>query len=168
MDLALAIQAIYGLVGTIFGILVSSLIGAVWLRLAAKWLRFNDIPYGTAFRSALITNFVVVTFNAFVSFNSILTILVIGSMYNQSRPRNLDFSFAFSPIYFMYATIFGVLVTAAIFLRTIPVKEADSRMTFADSLALASFYTGLTFAFVFLAGVLIFCTILGILNIIGI
>lgn len=167
MDLLFALKTLAGIVGFAVGIVLGSFIAAIWLRLAAQWLRFVTVPYLTAFKCALISNFVVFTFNFSIGVNYGLTAAVLRQMSPEQSSRSVDFTFAYSPTYFIYATIFGLLVTAAIFCRTIPSKDTDSRIAFADSFALASLYFALSFGFILFLGLLAFCIVAGLLALTG-
>ena len=54
-SLLFAFKMLGGLVGFALGAGIGSLVGAIWLRLAATWLNFADIPYWTAFRCSLVS-----------------------------------------------------------------------------------------------------------------
>lgn len=167
MDLTFALKALGGIIGFSLGMVLGSLVAAIWLRLAGKWMRFGNIPYIEAFKCDLISNFVIFTFNFSIGVNHGITIGMLGQMFSEPRSQPVNFTFAYSPIYFLYSTIFGLLVTAASFCRTIPNKDKDSRITFSDSLALASFYFALSFACMLLLGLLAFCIVLGLLTLTG-
>jgi uncharacterized membrane protein (UPF0182 family) len=159
MDLMFALQVLAGIIGFAIGMAISGLFAAIWLRLAARWLRFGDVPYFTAFKSVLISNFVIFTLNCVIGVNHSLMMANPGQMFSGQRSRPVEFTFAYWPNYFLYMTVFGLLVTAAIFCRTIPDKDTDSRITFGDSFALTSFYFALAFGFMLLLGLLAFCIV---------
>lgn len=167
MDLLFALKALGGVVGFSIGMVLGSLVSAIWLRLAAQWLRFGNIPYVTAFKCAILSNFVVFTLNFSIGVNHGVTIAMLGQVFSDQRSQSMNFTFAYSPIYFLCATIFGLLVTSAIFCRTIPNNDTDSRITFGDSLALASSYFALAFACMLLLGLLAFCIVTGFLAVAG-
>lgn len=159
MDWLFALKILAGVGGFVVGIVLGSLIAAIWLRLAAQWLRFATVPYLTAFKCALISNLVVFTFNFSIGFSYGLMTVLISQLPPELRFRYVDFSSPISPIYFFCTTVFGILVTAAIFGRTISSKDSDTRITFSDSLALASLYFALSFGFALIFGLLAFCAV---------
>ncbi len=164
MDLSWITQALYAFAVIVAGVLVSSLVGAIWLRLAATWLGFATIPYRAAFKSSLITNFILMSINGYVSFSSFYAITLIRGLDDDRGASMTNLAFGFPPLYFMYATAFGLLITAAIFMKTIPEKEANAGMKFFDAFGLAAFYFALTFAFLFIAGMIVLLVIGGILT----
>lgn len=167
MDILFALKALAYIIGYAFATVVGSFISAIWLRLAAQWLGFVNIPYFNAFKSALISNFVVLTFNFSTGVNYGLSVGLLRQMSSQDSSRSFDLTYAYSPIYFLYATISAVLVTAVIFCRTLPDKESGSRFTFSDSIALTSFYFTLAFAFATVLALLALCVVAALLTLIG-
>lgn len=141
------------------GVLVGSLISAIWLRLAVEWLGFKPIPYLASFKSALISSFSLLMFNLGVGFNQgLLAIMRGGSPGQTMDPRAL--LAMYEPIYFLWTAMFGLVVTAAIFTRTIPVPRDEPPLTFPQCLAIAVFYQALSLAIMvllFLVALLI-CT----------
>ncbi len=168
MDIAWITQALYGFALIVAGLLVSSLVGAIWLRLAAIWLGFATIPYRAAFKSSLITNFILISLNGYVSLSSVFSISLLGGLEDDRGYSRMNLAFSFPPLYFMYATIFGLLITAAVLMKTIPEKESNAGLKFVDSLALAAFYFALTFAFLVFVAVFVLLAIIGIFKVTGV
>ena len=77
-----------------------------------------------------------------VDTNQALALTSIGFFSPEQRMPGMEYALVNfrNPTYFFYSTLFGLLLTAVIFCRTIPGKDGQSRMPFTDSLALASFY----------------------------
>ena len=75
-DLTFGFKALVALVAFTVGMALGSLYAAVWLRLAATWLRMGNIPYLTAWLVSFAVNFVAFFFNFSIGFNHGL---VLGS-----------------------------------------------------------------------------------------
>ena len=162
-DSLFAVKALAGVVGFGVGLCLGSVLAAIWLRLAALWLGFGNVRYGTAFKCVLLSNFVVAVIHFSIGFNYGLT----SQLLSENSPSVRNFSFAFSPIYILYSLILGLVVTAAIFRRTIK-GEGDLSLTpFGDSFALASLYYALTLAFAIVLALSVYLLIVGILFLIG-
>jgi hypothetical protein len=131
------------------GVAVGSLISAIWLRLAVEWLGFKPIPYLASFKSALISNFSLLMFNLGVGFNQVLLSVMQGGGPGRSMDPRAMLSM-YEPVYFLVAAVFGLVMTAAIFSRTIPTPKDEPPLSFAQSLAIAVFYQALSLAFMVL------------------
>lgn len=171
MDVLFALKLLVGVFAFGAGLVLGSLFAAIWLRLAAYWMKFGDVPFLTAFKSALMANFVVSTLNFSIGVNHGMSTAILRQMSDSSRQRPFDFSFAYSPTHYLYVTLFGLLITAAIFRRTIPQRDAasptadgDSRISFWDAMALASLYFAISFAFTVILVLLTYCILAGILD----
>ena len=147
MDILFLFKALSVVAGCLIGMVLGSLLSAIWLRLAARWMGFGKIPYLTAFTSALLSNFVALTFNlSILVANQGITIALLEKISNQPDSYAIDFIYLYPLIYFLYSTLLGLLITAVIFRRTLPNnKDNDSRLPFGDSLALTSLYFALAF-----------------------
>lgn len=167
MDAIFAIKALAGLVGCAIGTVAGSLIAAIWLRLAAKWLQIANIPYLTAFKSTLISNFIVLAFNFSVGVNHGLTVAMLKPSISNRNFQTIDFSPSYPPTYFVYATVLALLMTAAIFRKTIPNNDTVPQISFGDSFALASFYFALSFGFMLVLALIALNLVLGLLFLLG-
>ena len=102
---------VLNLLGGIFcfavGLAVGSLLGAIWLRLAARWLRYADIPYFVAFRHVLLANFVTFTISFSVGINYSVSVRLI-QFFSDQRQR-VDFTYGYTPTFFLISTIFGLI-----------------------------------------------------------
>jgi hypothetical protein len=148
-----AVFALYSLIWVLAflaGLALGSLVSAIWLRLAVQWLGFQPISYLGAFKSALIANFSVLMFHIGVGLNFGLT-----QVMNAIQRRGMDPQFQrfepsgvsnHPPIFFLYAAIFGLVLTAAIFSRTIPAPKEEPPLNFTQSLSIAAFYQALSLA----------------------
>jgi hypothetical protein len=133
------------LLAVLAGVLIGSLISAIWLRLAVQWLGFKPIPYLASFKSALISNFSLLMFNLGVGFSQgVLALMRSGGPGQSTDPRAL--LSMYEPTYFLWTAVFGLVMTAAIFTRTIPVAPNESPLTFPQCLAIAVFYQALSLA----------------------
>lgn len=164
MDLGslFALKALAGVVGFGIGLLLGSLFAAIWLRLAALWLGFGNVGYRTAFKCTLMSNFVVAVIHFSVGFNY----GIASHLLSDSPSTVRSFSFAYSPIYFLYALVFSLLLTAAIFRRTIKAEGDSSLALFGDSFALASLYYALAFALMIILMLVVYLFITGILSLV--
>ncbi len=168
MDLTLifALQVLVGFVCFLIGLGLGSLIAAIWLRLAAFWLRLGKVNFLTAFNAAFTSNLIVLLFNFSIGFNTRLTMMSLQALEDNGPSRSVLSPFAFSPIYFVYVTAFGLLITAVIFRRIISKdREPEEPMSFSDSFALAALYFALSFAFAITIALLAFCIVVGILSV---
>lgn len=168
MELLFALKILGTFVGMLIGAALASLIGAICLRLAARSMQFGNIPFMTAFKSTLMANFAMLVINFSICFSHGVAFSVLSNSSSSARGRPLDMTFAYPPIHFVYATLLILLVTSAIFRRTLRDNGHNERMTFGDAFALASFYYALAFSGVLLIGLLAYCIILGLLNVTGI
>ena len=135
----LLFRLIIGATAGLVGVVVGSLVAAVGLRLAAAWLSMPTIPYFAAYKSAL-TSSLVLLLNFLIGFNSgLATSLMRGAV--SSRPVPMSYSsFEYSPFFFFHILAGGLLLTAAIFCRTIPPDDKGQRLIFRDAVALAGVY----------------------------
>ena len=168
MDILFLFKALSVVAGCLIGMVLGSLLSAIWLRLAARWMGFGKIPYLTAFTSALLSNFVVLTFNLSIGVNRGIAIALLDKMPTEPHSHTIDFTYLYPPIYFLYSTLLGLLITAVIFCRTLPNnKDNDSRIPFGDSLALTSLYFALAFTCTVLLCLLAFGIMFGLMDLVG-
>ena len=162
-SLLLAFKMLGGLVGFAIGAGIGSLLGAIWLRLAASWLNFSDIPYWNAFRCSLVSGLVVASINLAVGFNHGLSfrLLADDSFQMNSLP------FQYGPTFFLYSIIFGLMLTAVIFRRIIQAKSDNQLMAFGDAVSLASLYYTISFFAFAICGAVVCLAIAILLSFIG-
>ena len=102
------------------------------------------------------------------SSNHLLMVLSLSSFSRNVRIGATEaIGYAYSPTFFLFATVFALVITSAIFQRTFPHKDPNTRITFGDSLALAALYHALSFACLVLLGLIAFYAIASILAFTG-
>lgn len=149
-------------IGVGVGLMIGSLISAIWLRLAAQFLSFNRVPYLTAFKISLVSNFVMFVLNFSIGANQGLALAAMKP--NMRRLTTLDYGHYFSPIYFLLATVGGVLLTALVIGRMLPREEKEPRVSFGDTVVLSSLYIAISFVCMFLVLMIAFSVAMSVLN----
>jgi hypothetical protein len=159
-DILLTIAKISGgVTGFFIGLLLGAAIGAAALRIAAVILGYGKLQYFTAFKAALLANFVALVLQFGAGFNygwtAAMSRMAIGNgRYGPSFPESM--AFAFSPIFYLLLTVIVLATTALVFCRMLPPGKDDRPMSFQDALTLASVYHAFTVMFVMLVGVFVF------------
>jgi hypothetical protein len=141
-----AFMTLIGFVLLGVGLVLGSLIAAIWLRLAATWLRLGNIPYVSAFKAALLSSFVVLAVNLSINLNYWMIFASQGERVFDDPMWTTNFLLRLGPSYYLYVTVLNLLVIAALFRTILPAKEGDSRMLFGDCFALASLYYAISVA----------------------
>ena len=136
------------LIGGTIGLLVGSLINALWLRAAGAWVRVAQFDFGKAFKATLLTNFILMAFGLSLAF-SIMYLLRLEGPDSMSFPRNL--SFWFSPITFFYFALGSVLIHATVFGHVF-VDADGAPLRFSKASLLALVYIALCSMFSFVVG----------------
>jgi hypothetical protein len=152
-----------GVVGFFVGLLLASAIAAVALRLAAMILGFGELRYFTAFKAALLANFVAMVLQFAVGFNFGFATAMSRYAFESGRygpsMRSMEMAFTFPPTFYLFALVLGLVTTALIFCRMLPADKEGRLMNFRDALTLASVYQAFALAFVILLGLLVFVLI---------
>jgi hypothetical protein len=134
-------------IGLPVGLVLISFVNAIWLRLAANILKMPHIPYLTAFKSSLISNFTVAMLNISVGLGYGMG---MAGMQGRFNPSGRDyFPLVFTPTFHLMAMTLALVVTAVIYMRTLAKKE--ERLEFTDALALTAIYQALMIGFLFFA-----------------
>lgn len=156
--LLFTLKALGWLLGLLVGLLVGSAFAAIWLRLAASFLKLGPIKYTKAFTATLLCNFVVTCAQLSISFNH-------GYMagYFGNIDRITEVKFHYPPIYFLYFLVFSYVLVAAI-LRCVLRREDESQVSFSDAFALAGVYNALLITSIFLIGSIVLAIVLGMLS----
>lgn len=171
MDDTLAVIAIItgGVVGFIVAVLLATVIGGVALRIAAVILGFGDLRYLTAFKAALLANFVMLVLQFAAGFQygwaAMYSRMQLerwgypgsGRMYNGGI---YEMAFSFTPTFYLLAVMFGLVTTALIFCRMLPTDKDGRLMNFRDALTLAAVYQAISFAILILIGLFVFTLII--------
>ena len=151
----LVIQILLGsLAGTAIGLLVGSLINAVWLILANGWIGVARLSYGKAFKAVLTAHFVLLMLGMFIGFVFWFMIVLDESSWR------VNLAYLFSPANFFYYTLGSVLVHATIFSHIL--EETDGTpLRFSRASALTLVYLGITSAFAFIVAALTLVILIG-------
>lgn len=154
MEMGLAIGAdivttLYWTLGILAFIGINGLIGAVWLRLAGRWLQFHPFPFTKALIASITASFVVTIINFSICFqNGFFSILFQWESRRNYSERLFDqMQFLVFPSFLLSSLIFCLILTAALFSRILSDKAAESSIKFCDGLALAGLYYCMSFAF---------------------
>ncbi len=149
------------LVITVFAIAlpVGSLLGAIFLRLAASLLGLGDIPFVTAFRAVLVSSFAVCMLHFSVGLNHGLIVDYLGSLFARGSARPMELRYSYSPHFFLLSSTFSLLLTAVVFSTTVRRERDESRPRFVDCLTLAALYSAICIAFVLMVVLLVVISI---------
>ena len=146
-------------------VLVATAVGGVALRTAAVILGFGNLRYLTAFKAALLANFVMLVLQFAAGFQygwmAMFSRMQFdrygypgsGRMYNGGI---YELAFSFSPTFYLLATMFGLVTTALVFCRMLPADKDGRLMNFRDALTLAAVYQAISFAILMLVGLFVF------------
>lgn len=137
------------------GLTVASVVGAIWLRLAASFLQFGNVPFRTAFKCTLLSNLFIVVLNFSIGFQHMIHTAIVSKVLSDERQITHNFGYQYPPIYFFYTVVFGLLISAAIISRFVRDDDGSSRIRFSDSLALACAQYACSFVFLYIAAFII-------------
>lgn len=157
-----------GVVGFFVALLLTTVIGAVALRIAAVILGFGDLKYVTALKAALLANFVMLVLQLAVGFQfgwlAMFSRMQMARMGYSNRGMYdtgiYEMAFSFSPTFYLLAVMFGLVTTALVFCRMLPTDKDGRLMNFRDALTLAAVYQAFSFAILMLLGLFVFVLIL--------
>jgi hypothetical protein len=134
---------LYKVLGLLTGFVISVLLGAYCLNLAARMLRMGKVPFLVCLKCVLLANVSAFMMNVGVGFNyGLVTRMGSGSRIFRSPEQYL--TMGFSPIFMLLAALVGLLIATAIYARLIPDNQTLPRLGFLDAFALASIQQALT------------------------
>ena len=131
------------------GLVLGSLINALWLRLTVAWIGVAPITYIRAFRATLTANFVVVAFG--VSLPLITRYLEL--LNRPEREYRIDVSY--SPFVLFHFLVASVLGHAVIFSNALEDKDISGPLRFSKAAIVALVYLALCSMFAALTALLI-------------
>ena len=160
---AFAFTIFGGAVGFLASILLVAVLGTIGLRLAAIICGFGQLPYAQAFRVSLLANFVALILQAAAGISHIWTMQAVqyasGSYMNRGYMGgefSLLMAFCYSPVFYLTATMLGVVIHALVYGRMLPTDKDGRPMNFRDALTLAVVAQAFTLGFVMVITTLAF------------
>lgn len=168
MDKALSLIAAIsiGIVVFVVVLMVAAACGAIALRFAALIMGFGRLASFTAFKAALLANFVMLVLQSAASFQFAWFVLMMqiqanGMGYGRGMygPQLYEMGFGVSPTFYLLGIMFGLVTTALVFGRMLPTDSDNRLMNFRDALTLAAVYQAFLFALLIVFGMIIFVLI---------
>ena len=141
-DLDDLLPIVIGLFGSVLGIVIGSLLGAMVVRVCSLLLKFGEIPFLNAFKAVGLAMFVNFTLNFIVGFNQGFLMAATGFRNRGYPGMSSEFMFQFfTPMFFLHSILSSIFISALFFCVVVERKNQPTKLTFVEASSLSALST---------------------------